>query len=143
MAPKSPVRSFTKRLKDPHSTVRSSFAGSTPFRVTLDAKVEKGKVSDLGFETDAPVEGVRILNTSCALFVGKTQEECDALDLSSFLSTISLEHELRPLGVFAWNVIQDAIARLPFNDPMSKMIGRISKWHDEFPLGDPKADEED
>ena len=143
MAPKSTVRSFAKRLKDAHSTIRSSFAGSTPFKVTLDAKVERGKVSDFGFETDAPAEGVRILNASCALFVGKSQEECEALDLSIFLSTLSLEHEFHPLGVFAWNVIQDAIARLPFNDPMSKMINRISQWHDEFPLGDPKADEED
>jgi hypothetical protein len=143
MAPKSTVRSFAKRLKESHSTVRSSFAGSTPFQVVLDARVERGKVADLGFETDAPAESVRVLNDSCALFLGKSQEECEAVTLSMFLSTLSLEHERHPVGIFAWNVVQDAIARLPFNNPMSKMIGRISQWHDEFPLGNPTADEED
>jgi hypothetical protein len=143
MAPTSVKGTFAKRLKNPHSTIRSTFGGVTPFKITLDASAKDGKLSELGYEADAPPESIRILDASCALFVGKTHDECEAFDLSLFLNTLSPPSDLRPVGVFAWNVIQDAIARLPFGDPMSKMIHRISQWHDEFPLGDPKADEED
>lgn len=137
------LRTFARRLKDPHSTIHSTFKGATPFAITLDASVKGDKVSSLGYSSDAPPDCVRILDDSCVLFVGKSREECEAFDLSLFLESLSLSPDARPVGVFAWNVIQDAIARLPFGDPLSKAIHRISAWHDEFPLGDPKADEED
>lgn len=136
-------RSFARRLSKPDASLRSKFGGSTPFEVTLGISLKKGRIDALGFETDAPATIIDWLNRSCALFVGKNQDECEALTLDVFTASLNPSSDVRPLAVFSWNLIQDVIARLPFGDPMSKMIGKISRLHDEFPLGDRKIDEED
>jgi NifU-like protein involved in Fe-S cluster formation len=134
---------FEGRLKSPDARITSRFSGTTPFSLTLDAILKDEKVGSFGFETDGSPAFQSLLSKSCSLFVGKSQSEAEALALVFFSTEINPTLEQKEYVSFVWNVLQDVVARLPFDDPLSRTVRKISKLHDEFPLGDMGMDSED
>ncbi len=134
---------FSKRLKNPQSSVKISSFGRALFSVTMDASLSKNKIADIGFETTGPAEFVSILAQGCSYFIGLSHDEAEVLALDLFSKKFSVSPQERVYVEYAWSAIQDVISRLPFEDPMSKAITKISRLHDEFPLIVSKEDEED
>ncbi len=135
--------SFSKRLKNPHASVKIPSFGSVSFSVTMDASLKDNKISDLGFETNGSPRFVAILAQGCSYFIGLSHDEAEIFSQSMFARKFDVSGEEKELVDYAWSAIQDVISRLPFDDPLSKAIGKISRLHDEFPLVDQFADDED
>ncbi|MFH0969930.1 MAG: hypothetical protein V1776_00500 [Candidatus Diapherotrites archaeon] len=142
--PKSSKRiSFDGLLKSPDAFVQLRFAGTTSFSLRLEAKRKGDALVDFGFHTDGPVVFALFLSRSLALFLNQSSTTAESITLSSFHDSLSPSPDEKEYSLFVWNAIQDVIARLPFDDPLSKMLGKISRMNDEFPLGDGNKDDDD
>lgn len=139
----SPPAPFSKRLKNPHASVKIPSYESLSFSVTMDASLKNNKIGDLGFETNGSPRFVAILAQGCSYFIGLSHDEAEIFSQSMFARKFDVSPDEKVLVDYAWSAIQDVIARLPFDDPLSKAIGKISRLHDEFPLVDQFADDED
>ncbi|MEK6821284.1 MAG: hypothetical protein AABY11_02715 [archaeon] len=140
----SPASPFETRLKKPDASIRTRGPGSESLTLHLDACLSNGKLSALGFSSDASPAFRAFFSRACALFLGKTQVELEQFGLSAAHEALSpFSPEEKSWVLFSWNVLQDVTSRLPFDDPMSRMITKISRLHDEFPSGKLSADEED
>ena len=139
----SPPAPFSKRLKNPSASVKIPSYESLSFSVTMDASLKNNRIGDLGFETNGPPRFVSILAQGCSYFIGLSHDEAEIFSQSMFARKFDVSPDEKVLVDYAWSAIQDVIARLPFDDPLSKAIGKISRLHDEFPLVDQFADDED
>ncbi len=134
---------FSRRLKNPQATIKITSFGTASFSVTLDASLSHNIISDIGFETQGPPEFISILTQGCSYFIGLTHDEAEIFSLSMFSKKFTVSPQERIFVEYAWSAIQDVIARLPFDDPLSKAIGKISRLHAEFPIGGDEMDHED
>ncbi len=141
--PKTKKLPFQGRLTKPDANVRIHSFANLSFFVEMDSSLKKNVISDFGFDTNGPSDFTIILSRGCALFIGLSHDEAEKLTLDVFSTKLTISHAEKQHGLYAWTVIQDVIARLPFNNPMSRAIGKISKLHDEFPLGEMGIDSED
>lgn len=146
--PRKPVSSddtliISRRLKNPQASVKTPSYGLTNFWVIVDASLEKNKISEFGFETNGGEKFVAILTQGFSYFTGLTHDESEVFSLDMFLRKFDVSTENRVLVERAYHCIKDVISRLPFDDPLSKAIGKLSHFRDEFPLGNMGADDED
>ncbi|MBM3282437.1 MAG: hypothetical protein FJY86_03820 [Candidatus Diapherotrites archaeon] len=146
--PRKPVPSddaaiISRRLKKPHASVKIPSFGLMDFWVIVDASLEKNKISEFGFETDGGEKFAAILTQGFSYFIGLTHDESEVFSLEMFLRKFEVSADDRVLVERAYHCIKDVISRLPFDDPLSKAIGKLSHFRDEFPLGYMGADDED
>lgn len=134
---------FSKRLKNPSASVKIPSFGKASFWVTMDASLEKNKISNFGFETNGSEKFVSILTQGCSYFTNLTHDESEIFSLEMFARKFNASSEDLILVEYAYSAIRDVISRLPFDDPLSKAIGKISRIRGEFPLGEIGADDED
>jgi hypothetical protein len=105
--------------------------------------LSKNRISDFGFETNGPPTFISILVQGFSYFTSLTQDEAELFSLTIFSKKFSVSPAENGYVSYAYTAIQDAIARLPFDDPLSRAVNKISRLHDEFPIGDLTADDED
>ncbi len=137
--------SFSRRLKNPQATIKISSFGTASFSVILDASLSHNIISDIGFETLGPPEFISILTQGCSYFIGLSHDEAEIFSLSMFSKKFAVSPQEKVFVEYTWSAIHDVISRLPFDDPLSRAIGKISRLHDEFPItgDDDHMDHED
>lgn len=134
---------ISKRLKNPSASVKIPSFGRISFWVVVDASLEKNRISNFGFETNGSEKFVAILTQGFSYFMNLSHDESEIFSLEMFARKFDVSPEEKILVEYAYTCIRDAISRLPFDDPLSRAIGKISRLHDEFPLGHMGSDDED
>jgi hypothetical protein len=137
----SPI--ISRRLKKPFVSVKIPSFNQMDFWVIIDASLEKNKISEFGFETNGGEKFAMLLTQGFSYFIGLTHDESEIFSQEMFLRKFEVSSEDRVLVECAYHCIKDAISRLPFDDPLSKAIGKLSHFRDEFPIGSMGADDED
>lgn len=144
--PRSPAKkksSFVGRLSKPHFTFTLSGWGSLDFSTTLDGMLKNNRFVEFGFVTKGPASFSRVFSSVCAFVIGKTPDEISRWSVPELVSACSFSPDERAYVEYSLSLIQDASSRVPSDDPLSRALGKISRLHDEFPMGDRTADEED
>lgn len=111
--------------------------------MVVDASLSKNRIADFGFETNGPPAFISILVQGFSYFTNLSQDEAEIFSLALFSKKFSVSPAENVFVLYAYTAIQDTIARLPFDDPLSRAVNKISRLHDEFPIGDLTADDED
>ncbi len=130
-------------LESAHAALTLSNFATLYISVTVQANVDNGKVSQIGFACEQSPRLLYYLQVVGEKMSGKTPEEVEQLQLKDVLEELSPSKEERLMVVYAFSAWQDVISRLPTPDPLSGALQAIKYYHREFPRGTLLPDLED
>lgn len=130
-------------LARPGATLTLTNFATVYSTITVQASIENGKVSKVGFVVEKNEKLLHYLRALGDMLVGMTPEEVESLSLHAMFQRFAPPHEERLLLEYALSAWQDVVSRLPTQDPLSGALQSIKYYNREFPKGTMLPDLED